>query len=82
MDVKAGKSKKVKIEYDLFQSIPLGSQPFSYNLQIFKQPGIDSYPYSFSISYPKSLKIINGLSSSSLDIATDKELKIDFAQKN
>src|SRR3989344_4738278 len=47
MDVKAGKSKKVKIEYDLFQSIPLGSQPFSYNLQIFKQPGIDSYPYSF-----------------------------------
>jgi len=82
VNVKAGKSKSIKIEYVLSQKISLEPQTFSYLLRIFKQPGIDSYPYSFSLTYPKSLRIIRGSSSSSLDLATDKELKIDFVQKN
>jgi len=82
VNVEAGKSKEIKIGYLLPEKISLESQAFFYQLRIFKQPGIDSYPYSFLITYPKDLKIISGSSLSFLDLVTDKELKIDFAKKN
>jgi len=82
INVKAGTSKTIEIKYTLSQKAPVELSAFSYSLRVFKQPGTDNYPYSFSLTYPKDLKIIKGSASNSLDLVTDKELKIDFAQKN
>jgi len=81
VDVKAGNSKSIEIKYNLSQKISIGLTDFSYSLRVFKQPGIENYPYSFSLTYPKNLRVVNGSDSSFLDIATDKEINLDFAQK-
>lgn len=81
VNIEASKSKTIEIKYALPQKISLGSQAFSYNLRIFKQPGIDSYPYSFHLVYPNNLRVANGSASSIFDLATDRELNVDFVQK-
>lgn len=89
VDVPPGKIVKIKLKYAL-ERIP-GLNFFSYNLKLFKQPGIDSIPYSLSLSYPDFLNIIKspdkisktdeGISYAE-KIMEDKNLIINFAKNN
>lgn len=79
--VPAGALKKVKISYLLPQKISPVSPSFSYSLYIFKQPGTEEYPYSFSLSSPKNFRLVNGEPSFSNVLTNDLELRSSFAQK-
>jgi hypothetical protein len=82
------KTVKIKLRYTLNENISLNV--FSYNLKLFKQPGTDSVPYSFLLTYPKFLNIVrnsegvsggDGKASLSKEIIKDENLIIDFAKK-
>lgn len=86
--IPAEKIVKVKLKYTLGSIF--GLNIFSYNLKLFKQPGIDSIPYSFYFVYPSSFNIIkssdgvnreDGRVTYSEKIVGDKNLIIDFAKK-
>ncbi|MBI4096307.1 MAG: DUF4012 domain-containing protein [Candidatus Levybacteria bacterium] len=90
VNVPAGQIVKVKVKYNLARKAPLDGNIFSYNLKLFKQPGIDSMPYSFSLSYPNSLNVVdvsegirkeNGKLFYSKKITGDENILIDFAKK-
>jgi hypothetical protein len=87
--VPAGEILKVELRYVLPGSAS-GLNNLSYNLKLFKQPGTDSIPYSFSFTYPNSFNIIKssdgvireeGKASYLEKIAGDKNLIINFAKK-
>lgn len=86
--VPAGELVRIKLKYTLAGSI-FGLSTFSYNLKFFKQPGIDSIPYSFSFIYPNFFNIVKssdkvsdgkGSASYSERIVGDKNLIINFAK--
>lgn len=80
----------IKIEYELLEVLNLEKPDYVYSLKVFKQPGIDSYPYEFLLNYPSS---VTALSSSeeiktseqktvfSEQIFRDKEIIINLAPK-
>lgn len=87
--IPVGAIVKVKLKYALAGSVT-GLNTFSYNLKLFKQPGIDSIPYSFSLIYPNDFNLIKSSGgvikegekvSYSEKITEDKNLMINFAKK-
>lgn len=72
--------KTIEIEYGLLSKIP-GGQSFAYDLLLFKQPGVEEYPYSFSLTHPNSLKIISGTADFSTNFKEDTNLRIDFSKQ-
>jgi len=52
IDVPGGQRKIVEIGYNNSLVAPIISEQFTYNLRLFKQPGIDSYPLKVNVSYP------------------------------
>lgn len=90
VNVRVEEIVKIKVKYNLAREAPLNLTSFSYNLRLFKQPGIDDLPYSFSLTYPTSFNVIkssDGLSREegkvfySEKIVEDKNLIINFAKK-
>jgi len=86
--IPAGKTVQIKIKYALLQKVSV-QDAFSYNLKLFKQPGVDNVPYSFSVVFPDSFSIIEnsdgisgvGNSVSYINkIIKDKDLNINFAK--
>ncbi|MDO8621021.1 MAG: DUF4012 domain-containing protein [Candidatus Levybacteria bacterium] len=82
--------KTITVKYTLSQKISLNSPLFSYNLRIFKQPGIDSYPFNFKLSYPSLFRVVNkpgnikdenNVLSFKDSILTDKDISINFGKK-
>lgn len=90
LTVPAGKSKKVSISYSLTKAIDTGASAFSYNLRVFKQPGTENDPYSFSLDFPNMFRPIN-LSPELSDVggkllysgvlSQDMELKAKFGRR-
>lgn len=89
VNIPVGELTKIKIQYSVARKNAFESNNFSYSLKIFKQPGIDNLPYSFSLYYPDNLNILkfenlkkeDGSLSYSENIVGDKELKATFANK-
>ena len=89
VNVPVGEVVKVKVQYNLAKKVS-DLNTFSYNHKLFKQPGIDSFPYSFSLFYPNNFNVINttdGISRGEgkvfyfKKIAEDKDLIINFSRK-
>jgi hypothetical protein len=86
--VPAGENTKIKLKYILAENIS-ESNAFSYNLKLFKQPGVDSFPYSFSLVYPNSLSIVKNSDGINNDgkltyfgkITEDKNIVVSFVRK-
>lgn len=83
-------TKTITVSYTLPKIASLTDPSFSYNLFLFKQPGTDNYPYSFSLSYPKNLRVLDtpldsqirdSQISFSLDQKTDMHITIPFARE-
>lgn len=90
ININPSEQKTIKIFYDLAEKLILEKPEFSYSLKLFKQPGIDFYPYELSISYPEGFKVIknnneiNVLESElsySSQIRKDIEIEVNFAAK-
>ncbi len=82
--------KTINISYILPKTITSDISSFSYNLKLFKQPGTDSYPFTFSLSYPLSYNIVSnspeiikkeGIVSLSQYLLSDDEIFINFSKK-
>lgn len=87
--IPAGATKAIRISYTMSTQMPFVQKPGVYSMRLFKQPGMDSIPYSLQISYPASLKIDNttsgfsseGTTLSFLDMVTsDTLLNASFSQ--
>lgn len=50
-----GQSRQVHITYDLHQAFDMRQGSFTYSQLLFKQPGMFSYPYTFSVVYPQDV---------------------------
>ena len=73
--------KTIEIDYKLTQKLDLTKASFLYSLKIFKQPGIDNIPYSFSLNLADSLSVVNLPSEMSVvdkKIILSKDLKKDI----
>lgn len=82
--------KTIKISYLLPKSIVSDTSSFAYSLRVFKQPGTDSYPFNFSLSYPLQYNIVSmskgvskkeGMLSLLKELSSDDEILINFAKK-
>ena len=51
--------KTVEVNYILSSKLNPSKAQFNYDLKIFKQPGVDSFPYSFTLTLPKNLDFVN-----------------------
>jgi len=90
VNIQPQESKLIKIEYVLPQKIALTLPEISYNLKLFKQPGVDFYPYDFSFNFPSGFKVLsssadvkaNGNAALlSTQINRDREVNINLAAK-
>ncbi len=52
------KETTVVVSYEVLQKEMLDTS-VSYSLWLFKQPGIEAYPYTFSFFYPESMRIVD-----------------------
>ena len=82
--------KTVQIRYSLPYKVPIDAPAFTYTVHIFKQPGTDSDPLDFSLSYPQHYQIVKmsgGVQSQSnvayekIHLTTDSDISLNFAQK-
>ena len=62
INVGPGELRTIKVSYVLPNTIDLTQPQINYSLKIFKQPGIDFYPYAMSVSFPDFLKETLGTS--------------------
>ena len=62
--------KTIKVNYTLAQKVDVSQSQLSYQLKIFKQPGIDFMPYDLSLNFPTNLKVVKA----------DKDLKINSGE--
>jgi hypothetical protein len=51
--------KTIQISYQNSLSAPLNLEEFTYSLRLFKQPGIDSYPFNLTVLYPQTFNFVN-----------------------
>jgi hypothetical protein len=89
VNIPAGEIIKIRFKYALAKNI-FGLDAFSYNLKLFKQPGIDNFPFLLSLSYPGSFNIINKTDGTSIgdgdvryskEIVKDENIIINFSKK-
>lgn len=87
--VPASEIVKVKVKYAIPGNVS-GLDTFSYNLKLFKQPGVDSITYSLLLAHPDSFNVIKNSEGLILGkkkifysekIVGDKNLIINFAKK-
>ncbi|HEX8931671.1 MAG TPA: DUF4012 domain-containing protein, partial [Patescibacteria group bacterium] len=88
--VPRGQTKKVTLIYENPRAIDLAQSTFSYDLELFKQPGAQNDLYSLAFNYPtgyqlvtgdKRLSDVGGKVVYSDVLAQDQELKVEFAKK-
>lgn len=88
INVPAGENMAINMKYVLAKNVA-GSNAFSYNLRLFKQPGVDSFPYSLTLVYPNSfnaIKSTNGIIKDGEliyggEIIEDKNIDVNLARK-
>ncbi|MEK9176490.1 MAG: DUF4012 domain-containing protein [Patescibacteria group bacterium] len=72
--------KTVVVNYDLPFTISKNDKAFKYSLKVYKQPGVDSFPFELTFSLPEAQEIV-GKSTFSKDITTDQDLQFLISQK-
>ena len=90
ININPRESKVIKISYEFLDKLVLTKPEFSYSLKLFKQPGIDFYPYDLILNYPQGFNVVKNtkeikIGSDKLifssQIRRDMDLKINFAAK-
>ncbi|EKD86827.1 MAG: hypothetical protein ACD_37C00134G0004 [uncultured bacterium] len=73
--------KSITVSYDLPYAISSFQKSVKYSLKVFKQPGIDSYPFDLSFSLPLSLKLSDKRSPDIKEVLNDENLYFEIVQK-
>ena len=73
--------KTIVVNYDIPYSLPSSQKSAVYSLKIYKQPGIDSYPFDLSFNLPSSQTVLNFDKSLSREIRKDEEFLLTIAQR-
>ncbi len=90
ISVPSKKSASINISYSLEQKINLKKGSFVYSQKLFKQPGVDMYPFVFSFQPPSGYEIVsgsNGITNNSsfailaADLNQDKTINLNVAKK-
>jgi hypothetical protein len=53
------KTKTIEVGYTNPKTISFVWPDFTYNLRLYKQPGVDDYNYSFSLKYPDKFEVVD-----------------------
>lgn len=78
--VPSSQVRTLSIVYDLPYTLPPVKKSIIYSLKLYKQPGIDSYPFDLTFELPENYHVI-GNDNFSEEIKNDKELSFIIAQK-
>jgi hypothetical protein len=90
VNVQPQESKTISIDYVLPQKINLSLPEISYDLRFFKQPGVDFYPYNFTLNLPAGFKTLDSstdvktsgnTANLSTQITRDREVSVDLTTK-
>lgn len=82
--------RSIHIQYTLPQQIDLSVSQPTYSLKVFKQPGIDSYPYHLLLNFDPTIKIVTNdkdMNKSgeevvlSTQITRDREIDVGLTKK-
>ncbi len=73
--------KTVVVNYDIPYSLPASQKSAVYSLKIYKQPGIDSYPFDLTFELPGNQSVLNFKKSLSKEIKKDEEIVLTIAQR-
>ncbi len=79
----------IELDYSMPEQVQVSSPEITYDLKVFKQPGTDTYPFDFSLTYPSSYKIISTTDGQagdsrlvySTNLNSDKEISVDLVKK-
>jgi hypothetical protein len=83
-------TKVVSIRYTVPQVVNTQLSAFAYDLSVFKQPGTDKDPYSFSLSYPTKYSLVKtdelgrdlgGKFVYETSLSEDKDVRLEFSKK-
>ena len=88
-NVPVGALQTITIDYTLNNTVDVSQALVNYDLRYFKQPGTDSYPYDFSLTYPPGFRVVsssdgsaeNSRLSYSTNLNSDKEISIGLGQQ-
>ena len=81
VNIDAQTLKTIEVNYKLAQKLDLKKPSFEYSLKIFKQPGVENIPYSFTLNLSDGLSAINlpnGAKTIDKKIIFSKDLKRDI----
>lgn len=90
VNVPQSQTQVLTINYDYAQSFSLNEPVLTYAVKVFKQPGVEVYPYTLQVHYPtgyalltKQSNITNqgGVVSLSADITSDTQIPLTFAKQ-
>lgn len=81
INIPANSSKNIVIDYNLPYSVLANQQQVDYSLMLFKQPGIESYPLNFTLSFPNNFFIATGKSNTLVEVDKDKTINTSLSQK-
>lgn len=81
VQITEGEIKTIDINYDIPYSLPPSQKSATYSLKIYKQPGIDSYPFDLSFELPDNQIVLDLDKSFSKEIKKDEEYLFTIAQR-
>lgn len=81
VQVPASEIRTINIVYDLPYSLPSAQKSAQYSLKIYKQPGIDSYPFDLSFSLPDNQTVLGLEKNMSAQIKEDSDFQFTIAQR-
>jgi hypothetical protein len=81
LNIPAGEVQTVAVDYDLPQEVENEGSGLTYSLKIYKQPGVNSYPFDLSFELPQDYQVISGKSPLSTSIAKDEEFIYKISQR-
>lgn len=72
--------KSITISYSLPFFVSSSEKSIDYSLKIYKQPGIESYPFDLTFSIPFTYKLSQGTKSFTQEIRNDENLTFNIVQ--
>lgn len=90
VNVPMGSKKTITLDYILSEKFDFSNPSSSYNLYIFKQPGVKNIPFDFNFSYPSSHAVTsvssgiikqNGSLTLEKDIIRDENILVNLSKK-
>lgn len=81
VNVPAGEVQTIGIDYNLPDVISKTENTINYSLKVYKQPGVDPFPFDLSFDLPQNYHIVEGQNPMTQTIDSDSEIDYKFSQQ-